>query len=609
MAEDKSFKELIAEQKQTNKLLLQQMASDEKGSKVGTSFKNAAGEIITELAVSRKAKKEADETQAIIKKTSDKALEENEKNQKESNKVWSSIANTLTGAFIGKGGSKGSAAEKESFKDEAARDNALLKKYLGKNSFVGKGIIGIFEGISGFAKSLYGKGKGILGVLLGVAGYGLLLKYINSPEFQEFIKSGDAAKKIAAAAKAISKKIDDLINFFTKDGDDGDSGKPVGFFEGIGLRLKKLSKDMVKAYKGKDGYGFDDAAKENAGTIAGIIATIYSGTILKYGAKLTAFTLTALRVPTLIKRGLKTLLGVGRTTLGYGAGLARTAKGLAKGTGILGVMFGLYEGVQFMFSEKAATQRGEGTGSYLSNLIGGAVGGIYNSAAGVIAMVLGFFGEKELKDEMEKTDWRAEFSKLYNDFGKFLVDTFVYNPIAFLRKSLFGLNENDIKNEIEELEEKKKIMVEDNKDGISVYKDGKTFTIPVEQSGAYLALEAKIAANERILQGGELEGGIVQGMLPKYDKNAMFASQLEAGTVGVRNKEGLEARTKYLELKEKGIPARLFYNEQDKLTVESGVAPVVPVVTTNQTNYNNSTFLNSTNIANMSMNEIIYGNR
>ena len=71
----------------------------------------------------------------------------------------------------------------------------------------------------------------------------------------------------------------------------------------------------------------------------------------------------------------------------------------------------------------------------------------------------------------------------------------------------------------------------------------------------------------------------------------------------------IEDFKKYLELKEKGIPARLFYNEQDKLTVESGVAPVVPVVTTNQTNYNNSTYLNSANIANMSMNEIIYGNR
>ena len=87
MADDKSFKELIAEQKQTNKLLLQQMASDEKGAKVGTSFKNAAGEIITELAVSRTAKREADETQAVIKKTSEEQKDLDEKNQK-TNAAW-----------------------------------------------------------------------------------------------------------------------------------------------------------------------------------------------------------------------------------------------------------------------------------------------------------------------------------------------------------------------------------------------------------------------------------------------------------------------------------------------------------------------------------------
>ena len=82
MAEDKSFKELIAEQKKTNKLLQQQMASDDKGSKLGTSIKNSAGEIINDVLIGNKQKRESDETQAVIKKTSDKALEESEKNQK-----------------------------------------------------------------------------------------------------------------------------------------------------------------------------------------------------------------------------------------------------------------------------------------------------------------------------------------------------------------------------------------------------------------------------------------------------------------------------------------------------------------------------------------------
>ena len=51
MAEDKSFKEVTQEIKETNKLIRQQITDENKGSKLGASFKNAAGEIITELAV------------------------------------------------------------------------------------------------------------------------------------------------------------------------------------------------------------------------------------------------------------------------------------------------------------------------------------------------------------------------------------------------------------------------------------------------------------------------------------------------------------------------------------------------------------------------------
>ena len=78
MADDKSFKELIAESKRTNKLLEQQMASEDKGSKLGASIKNAAGEIINDRLISRTAKREADETQAAIKQSAADTLEQNE---------------------------------------------------------------------------------------------------------------------------------------------------------------------------------------------------------------------------------------------------------------------------------------------------------------------------------------------------------------------------------------------------------------------------------------------------------------------------------------------------------------------------------------------------
>ena len=51
MADDKSFKELIAESKRTNKLLEQQMASEDKDAKLGASIKNAAGEIINDQLI------------------------------------------------------------------------------------------------------------------------------------------------------------------------------------------------------------------------------------------------------------------------------------------------------------------------------------------------------------------------------------------------------------------------------------------------------------------------------------------------------------------------------------------------------------------------------
>jgi hypothetical protein len=69
MADDKSFKELIAEQKKTNKLLEAQTRGDEKGANLKASIRNAAGEIVTELLVSKKQAGEHDQTQEQIEKS------------------------------------------------------------------------------------------------------------------------------------------------------------------------------------------------------------------------------------------------------------------------------------------------------------------------------------------------------------------------------------------------------------------------------------------------------------------------------------------------------------------------------------------------------------
>ena len=69
MADDKSFKELIREQKKTNKLLESQAKGDERGANLKASIRNAAGEIVTELLVSSRQARQHDQTQEQIDKS------------------------------------------------------------------------------------------------------------------------------------------------------------------------------------------------------------------------------------------------------------------------------------------------------------------------------------------------------------------------------------------------------------------------------------------------------------------------------------------------------------------------------------------------------------
>ena len=449
MAEDKSFKELIEQSKKTNKLLEQQMASDEKGAKVGTSFKNAAGEIITELAVSRTAKREADETQAAIKQSAANTLEQNEENQKENKKVWSRIAETLTGAFIGKGGTK-SASDKEKRKDEIARDNARIKKFFGKDSFLGKKVIGIFEGISGLAKNLYGKGKGILGVLLGVVGYGLLLKYINSPEFQEFIKSGDAAKRIAAAAKAIDARITKLIELFSGKPGEGDEGS--GFLGTVARSLKKLGKDLTKAFVGKDEegdpYGFTAAIMENKLTISGIVIALYARQIAAYGA----LALLSLAKKGLAKIGIATgiknlLFGKSNIKKGGIMGYGRAALRFA---GVVGIVLALFEGVKYMYSEEAQRRIKDGESSWLSAGVGGFLGSFFTVGSLILSTIAKAVGLNDVAKFLDAQDYKTMIDELTFDIiGAF--NTLYVRIFKGFKRLVNGTTIDDEKSDIEDM--------------------------------------------------------------------------------------------------------------------------------------------------------------
>ena len=323
MADDKSFKELIAEQKRTNKLLMQQMASEEKGSKLGTSIKNSAGEIINDVLIGNKQKRESDETQTIIKKGNEEQKDLDEKNQKTNLKIFKTMSTALTGAFVNKktGGARG----KETLKDTFAMFSAFGKKYFGKSSVLGKGILGLKGYLGGLFKSLLGKGKGLLGFLATAVGYGLLLNYLNSEGFKEFIK-GDAPKRIAEMARKIFGKDGalDRTAFHMQEIVDGFTDPNKSGFAALGAALKALREALF----GKDG---KKDGEEDGSLLGGMIS--FNNALLVIGGFLL---LKALLPKTLFHAGLL-LTGVfliSRAIKGLNEFLGFQATSLNKETGM-----------------------------------------------------------------------------------------------------------------------------------------------------------------------------------------------------------------------------------------------------------------------------------
>ena len=618
MADDKSFKELIEQSKKTNKLLEKQMASDERGSKLGTSIKNSLGEIINDRLVGRLARAEHDQTQEQIVKSAEQRTELDRENQKESSKIWSRIADTLTGAFIGKGDGKG-AADKENRKDEIARDNARIKKFFGKDSFIGKKVIGIFEGIGDLAKSLYGKGKGILGVILGAVGYGLLLRYLNSPEFKEFIESGDAAKRIAAAARAIDARITQLIELFN-----GKPGKGGGFLGTVAKSLKKLGKDLTKAFMGKDEegdpYGFTDAIMENKKTVAGIVLALYARTIAAVGAGLLAKGLVKGAAALGITTGIKNLL-FGKANIarggvrGYGAGGLRAA-------GIIGIVLALFEGVKYMFSTEAQRRIKDGESTYLSAGIGGFIGSFFTVGSFILSSIARAFGLTSVANILDAQDYKTMLDELTFDIINSFHSRFVSLYRGF-KKFLFGTNILDEQSEIKKLQD-------ENIEKIKMAKKLEKSKDPKILASAAL-LRAQVKQNKKTIEKrrkrisaaekGDL-GGIAtedEGNIPLQLKNlagreaalARFKSSGGAGFFRVMGDKEAQMKKSYLESildKDKTNDLDLRLNPNTGGLELSGVGGFTPVLSTNiDAKTNNSTYLTQKTISNMSMHDVLYG--
>lgn len=600
MAEDKSFKELIEQSKKTNKLLEQQMASEDKGSKLGASIKNAAGEIINDRLISRTAKREADETQAAIKKSAADTLEQSEEYNKESLSVWSRIANNLTGAFIGKGGGKGSAAEKEAAKDEENRATALFKKYLGKDSTVGKRLLGIFDSFKGFAKSIIGKGKGILGVLLGVAGYGLLLRYLNSPEFKAFIESGDAGKKIAAAAKAVFGEggfLDKIVTFVgdflpnilwgKNRGGTIDEPKGASVFGILGGAAKLIGENLIIA--------FDSEEPLWKRILAGLKVLFVTTAPLLVAGAVTAIGLVA---PALIW----TLSGIGLSAVFSTTGLIVAA-----------ALVALVPAFKFLMKRKAeAEARGEEYDGYIGDLVGSIFGGGMNVLNIVFAELLDALtlGVFNFSGTARETDYRVLFSDLYTDLG-----TFLYNMVAgavnFVRKLIFGKDEEDLKADVAKTEEKmqKNLAAQDK-----ILSKGENMTTFDKERLEGLMNQYNDLTKIKRIQEGKVSDfdpnaprGIVPGNMTKIVGDQSLLKFKETGDIA--DFKSIETGTAARDarelvksvLKEGGNIQDLYYNEEGRLSMPTAVTPP-PLVTQVNNNNQNTTHQNQVNVSNLAVN-------
>lgn len=600
MAEDKSFKELIEQSKKTNKLLEQQMASEDKGSKLGASIKNAAGEIINDRLISRTAKREADETQAAIKKSAADTLEQSEEYNKESLSVWSRIANNLTGAFIGKGGGKGSAAEKEAAKDEENRATALFKKYLGKDSTVGKRLLGIFDSFKGFAKSIIGKGKGILGVLLGVAGYGLLLRYLNSPEFKAFIESGDAGKKIAAAAKAVFGEggfLDKIVTFVgdflpnilwgKNRGGTIDEPKGASVFGILGGAAKLIGENLIIA--------FDSEEPLWKRILAGLKVLFVTTAPLLVAGAVTAIGAAAVGL-------VWTLSGIGLSAVFSTTGLIVAA-----------ALVALVPAFKFLMKRKAeAEARGEEYDGYIGDLVGSIFGGGMNVLNIVFAELLDALtlGVFNFSGTARETDYRVLFSDLYTDLG-----TFLYNMVAgavnFVRKLIFGKDEEDLKADVAKTEEKmqKNLAAQDK-----ILSKGENMTTFDKERLEGLMNQYNDLTKIKKIQEGKVSDfdpnaprGIVPGNMTKIVGDQSLLKFKETGDIA--DFKSIETGTAARDarelvksvLKEGGNIQDLYYNEEGRLSMPTAVTPP-PLVTQVNNNNQNTTHQNQVNVSNLAVN-------
>ena len=309
MADDKSFKELIAEQKRTNRLLEAQARSDAEGSNLKASIKNSAGEIINDRLIGQTAKEESDQTQVKVSGVTSATYEVSEEQNEDS--TTQERHEELVAAVNESGGGDADFFSPSQIKEQNKDKEKSLAKAIGIGFLKGMG--GLLAGLKKL-NPLKGNVGSFLSTLLKLGAGGIALIALKN-----FLESDNWKNMKENMIPALVR----IFNFLSK------------IFKNVVFRFDKLIKDYLDPEK-----SMTQVITDNATTILGFVAAFYARTILAFGAAL------ALGV-----------VGVGKYT-GFGAffrsvlfgkqkgkGLYGGAKGVAKRLGLVGVIITLFEGV------------------------------------------------------------------------------------------------------------------------------------------------------------------------------------------------------------------------------------------------------------------------
>ena len=252
MADDKTFKELLEEQRLTNKELkkVTKGLKDVENTTPVESLKDNLAEIGSNILLNKKQmdffKKEG------ITKTDDEIKEHSKDNKKSLTRIAVLTDKLLKSSLMTKAADK-AAALKKLVTDEETRKKATQ----GLAGFFKKGfdrITGVFKNLKGFFGRLLKKGIGpfSIGRLLGLAVIFSLIKFLNSPEWDKF-KDEKFIPFITNVAKFLFDEKEGLFAKISRgllgENGDGTGDKPglLGHLMAIAGGLLGLNKDGVWA--------------------------------------------------------------------------------------------------------------------------------------------------------------------------------------------------------------------------------------------------------------------------------------------------------------------------------------------------------------------------